>query len=321
MRYNTNMISSEHEPGGPISFQEAAERLSENDGLILARDSIRVVHEGRVIREILAHYEDLTRNTQESDGSHRGKLITGAFRAAALDTLSEMGSRPRSTYPLMRVINNEEEERQATEVMDIAQLIAMNLLPVYAREDTSTKSGEELSLDMSVVMRDMAARVGLDPAKVVLIDDSEARPLDGLIRVRETHPSAQPNEFPESDELSIDRRGEAMLSLLQMDLAKVFATHRHKITDGIEGHVEVVLRLTNQPDLQATILSLIDLVEYHHLNLHYSKGMTLIDEEGATFTLVDDSFALRFGLATEKTLDMAVYNAYLAAVEIFRRMD
>lgn len=314
------MISPEYEQNGTVGFLEVVAHLTQDDGLVLGQGYVRRVHEGRVVREMSVHYEGLEHLSESYRQPDQGKLVTDEFQVAAEQILSEKSRKPQSTYPLMTVINNETEER-ITEVMDIARLIDRGELPVYARVNESAKSGEELSLGVVSLIEKMALKVGLNSRGVVIIDDSDAHQIDTAVRVRESHFSMHNGHYPVNDEPDIDRRGVAMLSLLQMDLAQAFIGSRHRITDKIDGYVEAVLRLTTRPDMQTMLLELIDGAESHHMHLHYNRGMTLMDEEGSTFTLVDDTYSLRYGLATERTLDMAVYNAYLVAVDIFKRMD
>jgi hypothetical protein len=314
-RYNTSMLSPEVNPHGAIGFLEVARRLGERDALVLSRNRVQVIRNQGVVQTQPVHYEGLNFLTQVYQPISVGALVTDEFRSAALKAESEKDALPPEMYPLMTVINHTTEQR-LTRPVNVAGLLVQGELPVYSVPARHANGGEMLRLGMSTFIKRMAGQVGVNPVGAVVIEDGGVHTIEEMGPSIWTHlPTRRAEQF--SDEPLFDPRSMAALALLQMDIATAFAHNRHTVTKNENGRTEVVARVVTQPDLQTLLLSLIDMVEAKGLRLHYRNEGIATGEMGSAFGLADQSFLVVYDLSAEPTVDMAAYNAYLAASEIF----
>jgi hypothetical protein len=182
-----------------------------------------------------------------------------------------------------------------------------------------------LSLGFSGLIKDLAQAVGMNPVGMVIVEDGGAHTVEEAGLYSQTHlPVQREATLSESKggdwdeyEMELDHRGSAALSLMQMNAAQTFISSRHRVTEGVNGRVEVVVRVMTQPDLQTLMLSLIDLVESKHMRLEYTNEGIVTGEIGSVLSVVDAKGERLFSLSAERTLDMAVLNAYLAAEALF----
>jgi len=311
------MILPERDHHGAIGFLEATRQLAEDDGLVLSRNRVQLIHDEKAVYVTPVHYEGLNFLSEVYQPITPGTLVTSEFQNAASEAMSETGDKPWITYPLMTVINHSTDVR-FTETVNVAKLINEDTLPVYSLPARSTQGGELLTLGVSTLIKRMAWQVGVNPVGAVVIEDGGAHTVEETgLRIWTHLPSLDKEGEVTPGEPTFDPRGLGALSLLQMDIAQMFMSNRHRVTENTNGRVEVVVRVGTQPDLQTVLLSLIDLVESNYLRLYYTNDEIATGEIGSVFKVVDDSFTTMFSLSGERSIDMAAYNAYLAAVEIF----
>lgn len=301
------MISPENELHGVEGFLEATRQLVEDDGLVLTRNRVQLIHEGKAIYVTPVHYESLNYLSHIYQPLARGKLVTSEFQDAAKLAARDNADTASDLYPLITVINHT-TDMYVTDVVDVAQLIADDELPVYSVPARSKKHGEMITVGMSSYVKGLAGKVGVNPVGVVVIEDGGAHTVEETGLQGWTHL------------LDAQTRDAEALSMLQKDITRILEGSRHRVTDQSDGRVEIVVRVGTQPDLQTLVLSLIDLVESHHMRLYYTNDEIATGEVGSVFTIVDDSFTPILRLAGERSLDMAAYNAYLAATEIFKEL-
>ncbi|MGH7218206.1 MAG: hypothetical protein ACREGE_02050 [Candidatus Microsaccharimonas sp.] len=304
------MINPEFGPELPqVGFLDMTRQLAEDDTLIVSRNKVRHFRGGQQIDQALVHYEALNYLSDIYRPISPGKLVTEEFRAAARAMAAESDTTPWSTYPLLTVIHHA-TGKYATQKVDVAKLIADDRLQVYSIPARSTVRGEMLSLGFDGLIKNLAQVVEVNPVGMVVVEDGGAHTVDETGLYSRTH-------LPAQSEMTFDRRGPSALSLMQMSAAQTFIENRHRVTENADGRVEVVVRVMPQPDLQTLMLELIDMVESRDMRLEYKLDGIATGEIGSVFSVVNQNGELLLSLSAERTLDMAVLNAYLAAAVTF----
>lgn len=304
------MINPEFSPELPqVGFLDMTRQLAEEDRLIVSRNKVRHFRGDQQIDQAPVHYEGLNYLSDIYHPVTPGRLVTEEFRMAARATAAESEATPWTTYPLLTVIHHG-TGKYVTQKVDVAKLIADDRLQVYALPARSTVRGEMLSLGFNGLIKNLAQVVGVNPVGMVVVEDGGAHTVDETGLYSRTH-------LPTQDEIAFDRRGGSALSLMQMNTAQTFIENRHRVTEGADGRVEVVVRVMPQPDLQTLMLELIDMVEARYMRLEYKLDGIATGEIGSVFSVVDQHGELIMSLSAERTLDMAVLNAYLAAAVTF----
>lgn len=306
-------MTPEHTPKEVIGFLDATRLLSEDEAIILSRNSIKLVNDAGVRDSAPVHYEGLNYLSEIYQPIQAGTLVTDEFKAAAKALQATPDATPWTTYPLITVINHLDNTR-FTETVNVARLIANDALPLYSYRARSTRGGEQVITGLDTLIKGMVDKIGINPVGAVIYGDGEA------MTIRDSGLNAR-THFDRYGPASFDQRGEAALSLIQMSVSQAFIESRYRITEASDGRVELVLRIGTQPDLQTTLLELIDLVESHHLHLRYTYDGIATGEMGSVFSVVDDKYDHVLDLTGERSLDMAVHNAYLAATELWNNLD
>ncbi len=304
------MTNPEFSPELPqVGFLDMTRQLAEDDSLILLRNKVRHMRDGQQIDQAAVHYEGLNYLSEIYRPITPGKLVTDEFRSAARVVAAESDTTPWATYPLLTVIHHGTGQ-YVTQKVDVAKLIAEDKLQVYSMPARSSMKGEMLSLGFDGLIKNLAQVVKVNPVGMVVVEDGGAHTVDETGLYSRTH-------LPTQGEHTFDHRGVSALSLMQMNAAQTFIENRHRVTEDAHGRVEVVVRVMPQPDLQTLMLELIDMVEAQHMRLEYRFDGIATGEIGSVFSVVDQNGELVFSLSAERTLDMAVLNAYLAAAVTF----
>jgi hypothetical protein len=312
------MNSPEHTPRPVSSFFELVEQLPEGDGLVLSQDRVHLFHKGKIAHEVPVHYEGLNYLSEVYRPLSPDKVVTDDFEAAVAQTLREQGETPQRTYPFMTIVNHSTNE-SITETINVAKLVDQDMLPIYSR--TTSEGREALSVGINTLAKIMAQKVGVNPIGAVVIENGRAQAVEDIVPTTWTRPSTRIDEDLAGDTWDTDSHNATALDALQLDTALAFHISRHKVRTGTEdGRAEVVFRMASPPDLQELLFTVIDLVELHGKHLYFERKKLLNNEEGPVFTILDKNFELYSNLSDGRMLDMAIYNAYLAAPDILKKV-
>ncbi len=309
----------EYEPTRPIDFLEASKGLEEGEGLVLSRQRASLVSgEGIVYGDSAIEYKNLNFISDIYRVPTGGELITdGPLVDAAHRMSGNHDTMPGATYPFLIVVNDETDARVAVHV-DVATLISQGRLPVYSTKARSRGGGEMLTLDMESLARALAGKVGMGPGGVVVKEKYGY----GAESMREAVPSVQVHLAREAGaalaldaqtRLSLADRDEKALALLQLKAADMFMDSHNRAKDDLNGAVHVELRLLQQPDLNTTIIDLINWAEVRGGRIMYRYDWLETGVEGPTFWLVDRDNRHIHTLSADNELDLAIHNAYLMA--------
>lgn len=308
---------AEREPELPqVGLLEVVRGLDEGDWLILSRNQARHMRHFEQIDKTAVHYEDLNYLSDIYRPISPGKLVTDEFKEAATSLARyNTALENKETYPLITVINDRTED-EVTEVIDVASLIAADKLPVYQLPARSTRGGEMVKLGYSTLIRNMAQRAGLGPIGLMAVDEEGSYTIDDIGIDHFMHlPASKRGAYEGDPQMEYDRRGSIALALLQLDTARTFDASTFAVTEVETASPHLVVRIATQPDLQTIMLQLVDLVESHNLQLVYSNSGIATGEIGSVFSVADDTGNAMVTLSEDRTLDMALNNAYLYARE------
>lgn len=312
------MTSPEYQPRNAMDFFEATRQLPDGDGFLLSRNRIQLIHKGRVELEKPVHYEGLNYLSDIHRPIDPDRIVTDEFKVRIIDSvLREQGETPQTTYPLMTVIN-QATGAHVSETVNVAKLIKEHSLPVYARD--TIQGDEVLSLGISTLAKIIARRAGVNPVGAVIVENNKVHDVEDVIpRIWRRSDSFEDHDSIDNG-LNFNPRGAESLSLLQMDIAQDFIESPNRVTQGVDGRVEVAYHMTGQPDMQTLLLGLIDLVESRHMHLFFTHIHLSNGEEESVFKVVGNHLEELFILSSAQTLDIAVYNARLKASNIFNEV-
>jgi len=307
------MNGTEHERLDVANFQDVVQDLPDDEGLFMSRNTVRHAKVGLIGEAEDVHYEGID-DVPVGDYRIDGALVTGEFHDVARWVLSDPDyARQGPAYPRITVINNT-TGAYVSRIIDVAELIIHDSLPIYSRPEQFPGESEVLYADFMPLIRTLINDVGVQPDRSIVLRGRGAQPLHDIDPSTETR-LAQTFEVTEDVEAvyAVKPRGEAALNLLQMDTAQAFMASSYRRRDTYPGSVEVVLQVGTKPDLQTLLLAMIDVIELRGERLYLYKDIVATGEIGFVLTIVDNEFRLVEELSRESSLDIAIYNAYRAA--------
>ncbi len=311
------MNNGEFEPQAKLSFVDVARELSEDKGMFLSHHSAKIVDQYSVVEEIPIHYKDLN-GVIEKGAIRLGKGINGQlFEAARRLLAEEKHPKVGPAYPILSVVNHATGATESR-VIDIPELIVRGKLPVYSAPSRSKNGGELITADFSPLAEDLAYIVGIEPEAAIINDRNESLFLTSAHLVSRLHLKKSYDIEGYDCPVEINTRGAAALSLLQMQVAQEFAESRHRLVHTSGGKVEVELRVETRPDIQTYLLELIDVARDHDMQLYYHKDYIATGELGHVLAMVDKDNREVASLAGGSMLHSVVYDAYHAAVKMFK---
>jgi hypothetical protein len=323
-----NAFGFEYE--GVVDFLDATHYLSTDDIMILSRDTIEILSETSPVgygsgHKYITHYDNLnhladilyTRFSEE-------QRVTEEFQPAAERLLATPGYQPYMV-PMLTIINHE-TEASIMVPMDIPELIRQGVLPIYAVDSRTERSGQEVTVDIAQYIREAAVEVGIEPSEAYiaqLLEDERgsyvnAVPLGAANLTSTTFFSSEEVAVEGEGDFVVDPRGEAALILMQLNLLNRLEESAFRQTTEGDSSLEIAVRLAPQPDITRTIHELIRLVEKNHLKLIYYrtyKSTNILGSVLAPYDRVKNES--RGALAFEYSVDTAILNAYTQVQRIF----
>jgi hypothetical protein len=322
----------EREPEPPVkSFADIARSLDDGETLWLSRNKVTFVADGLVYDQYPVHYEDLNYLSEIYQPALLGNDVTEQFREASNLYLYEkslearVAKRPEAqNYPLLTVVNHRTGQK-VTEPVAIAQLIHDRRMLLHSIPRRTRGGGKEIIADMNLLVKQLAAQVGVGPIGTLCIDQNgfAMHPIDTELQTR-VHFSpmvmssaGELHGVPFYDTAAIENDwwGQDALTLIQYEIAQTFAANPFR-TEGKGGSArknEVTLHVASQTDMQVTMLSLIDTVEAYGGRLCYRRDMLETGIEGSFLTVVNELGQEVELLSAELDLDTSIYNAHLKA--------
>jgi len=313
------MNSSEREPVPTVSLFEAVGRLRENEGFLLSHNQLQLVKDVDLDRVSGVTYDALNAAPEILHPPAR-KLVTHEFFEAAKRLVAgDKYIKESPAYPVLSVINHDTGAVESR-VIDVAELIVQDVLPIYSMPARVVNGGELLMADLSQFTKNLAQEVGCDPETAVVVSEGRIMEFKDALPITRTYLRKENSPGADIGHFDMDPRGEATLNFLQMNVARAFNQHASRnqhISRGIGG---VELEVMPRPDIKSMILGLIYLVQSYDLELYLTKDEVLNSEECFIFMIVNKEMEEVAGLSADTSLTAAVHDAFTALQEILPKL-
>ena len=209
-------------------------------------------------------------------------------------------------YPIL-TITNYETGNSTTELLDVAQLVASGKVPMY-----TSYEGKQITAQMSVLVKSMAAKVGINPQQLIGVGKYGGYEVGDA----RSELSVQPLGYSRSrnnQEKPAPMTQQEILQSMQNQLVRTFTHQWESIVDesGVARGREY--KVAELPSSLSLLKELIETVEVKGYRLAYKPSFIETGVTGPSFFVLNRDMQIVTQLSAEDSLSLAIFNAHEAA--------